>query len=93
MTCFQRQGWAVSLSRNTGDFQAGDVVAWDLGGGVTHFGIESDHRSAEGTPMVIHNIGQGLQEEKIVFQYESIGHDGPRFAQENRATESSDQRH
>ena len=79
MTYFQRQGWTVSLSKKAGDFQAGDVVAWDLGGGVTHVGIVSDRRSSEGTPLVIHNIGRGVQEENILFQYEIIGHYRPRL--------------
>jgi uncharacterized protein len=91
MSYFQRQGWAVSSSKDAGDFKAGDVVAWDLGSAVTHIGIVSDRRSAESTPLVIHNIGRGVQEEDILFRYEIIGHYRPRLNQENRATESSDQ--
>jgi hypothetical protein len=79
MTHFQRQGWAVPVSNKASDFRAGDVVAWDLGGGVTHIGIVSDRRSAKGTPLVIHNIGRGTQEEDILFQYEIIGHYRPLF--------------
>jgi uncharacterized protein len=79
MAYFQRQGWAVPVSRKASDFMPGDVVAWDLGGGVTHIGIVSDCRSAKGTPLVIHNIGRGTQEEDILFQYEIIGRYRPRF--------------
>lgn len=79
MTYFKRQGWSVTGGKTTKDFRAGDVVAWDLGGGVTHIGIVSDRRSREGTPLIIHNIGRGTQEEDILFQSDIIGHYRPRL--------------
>jgi len=54
-------------------YQAGDIVAWDLGGGVLHIGLVSD-KSKAGTPLIIHNIGGGAQEEDILFKYQVIGH-------------------
>src|SRR5437868_5888259 len=39
MTWFARNRVALPLDR---DFQACDVVAWDLGGGVTHVGIVTE---------------------------------------------------
>jgi uncharacterized protein YijF (DUF1287 family) len=84
MTYFKRQGWSVSLSKTAADYHAGDVVAWDLGGGVTHIGIVSDHRSPEGAPLVIHNIGSGAQEEDILFQYRIIGHYRPLIKPPNK---------
>jgi uncharacterized protein YijF (DUF1287 family) len=92
MTYFRRKGLIVPGSERPEQFAAGDIVAWDLGGGVTHIGIVSDRRSPKKAPLVIHNIGRGVQEENILFQYEIIGHYRPRLAQENRTTESSDQR-
>jgi uncharacterized protein len=79
MTYFKRQDWSVRVSTRAADFKPGDVVAWDLGGGVTHIGIVSDRRSADGTPLVIHNIGQGVKEEDILFRHEMIGHYRPRL--------------
>jgi uncharacterized protein YijF (DUF1287 family) len=79
MTYFRRKGWLVDASRKAADYQRGDVVAWDLGGGVTHIGILSDRNSAAGHPLVIHNIGRGAQEEDILFGYKIIGHYRPRF--------------
>jgi uncharacterized protein YijF (DUF1287 family) len=79
VTYFERQSWAAPVSKRSSDFQAGDVVAWDLGGGVTHIGIVSDRRSDEGAPLVIHNIGHGVREENILFRYEIIGHYRPRL--------------
>ena len=80
MTYFERKGWSVALSKQATDFHADDVVAWDLGGGVTHIGIVSDRRSAVGTPLVVHNIGRGVQEADILFAYKIIGHYRPQFS-------------
>ena len=85
MTYFKRKGWSVSQSTTASDFRAGDVVAWDLGGGVTHIGVVSDRKSTKGTPLVIHNIGQGVQEEDILFRYEFIGHYRPQLDSRKRA--------
>lgn len=79
MTFFQRKGWSAPVSTNATDFLPGDVVAWDLGEGVTHIGIISDRHSAAGTPLVIHNIGRGTQEEDTLFAYRIISHYRPQF--------------
>jgi uncharacterized protein len=84
MTYFKRKGWSVSQSKTPSDFLAGDVVAWDLGGGVTHIGIVSDRKSAKGNPLIIHNIGKGVLEEEIVFRYEIIGHYRPQLDSSKR---------
>lgn len=54
-------------------YRPGDIVAWDLGGGVLHIGIVSDKASGR-TPLIIHNIGRGAREEDILFRYRVIGH-------------------
>jgi uncharacterized protein len=77
MTYFKRQGWAVNSSSKSADFQPGDIVAWDLGGGVTHIGIVSDRQTAGATPQIIHNIGAGTKEEDILFRFKVIGHYRP----------------
>ena len=74
MTYFSRRGWALPLDTQTRAFQAGDVVTWDLGGGLLHIGILSDRQTEETVPLVLHNIGRGTQEENILFQYRIIGH-------------------
>jgi uncharacterized protein len=74
MTYFRRQGFAQSVTNRPESFAAGDIVAWDLAKGVTHIGIVSDRRSAKATPLVIHNIGRGTQEEDILLGYTIIGH-------------------
>jgi uncharacterized protein YijF (DUF1287 family) len=74
MTYFRRQGFAQSVTNRAENFAAGDIVAWDLGGGITHIGIVSDRRSAKGVPLVLHNIGRGTQEEDILLRHKIIGH-------------------
>lgn len=39
-----------------------------------HIMIVSDHKSPKGTPLVIHNIGSGAQEEDDLFTYPITGH-------------------
>ena len=34
----------------------------------------SDRLTADGTPLVLHNIGRGAQEEDILFAYPMTGH-------------------
>ena len=36
--------------------------------------VVSDRKSADGTPLVIHNIGSGTQEENSLFVYPLTGH-------------------
>jgi uncharacterized protein len=54
-------------------YRPGDIVAWDLGGGVLHIGVVSDKRSGR-TPLIIHNIGGGAKEDDILLKYQVIGH-------------------
>lgn len=74
MTYFRRRGYALPLSQTVENFSAGDIVAWNLGKGVTHIGIVSDRTGKTGAPLVIHNIGNGAAEEDILFSYRMIGH-------------------
>ena len=81
MTYFERAGYAVPMGTDPDAYLPGDLVAWNLGGGILHIGIISDRRSVTGTPLVIHNIGAGAREEDILFRYAIIGHyrlDAPR---------------
>lgn len=67
MTFFKRQGEAKPITKVAADYQPGDVVAWDLGGGVTHIGLVVP----EG---IVHNIGRGPQREAVLFNWKIIGH-------------------
>lgn len=70
-TYFKRQGYQV----NNAKYQAGDIVTWDLGKGLVHIGIVSNKTTfLNKTPLIIHNIGLGTQENDILFQYKITGH-------------------
>ena len=72
-TFFKRHGKSLSLT-DISTFKAGDLVTWRLSGNQPHIGIVSDKTTADGTPLIIHNIGRGTQEEDILFKYKMIGH-------------------
>jgi len=69
-----RQGASLGISREPPDFQPGDIVSWRLAGGLPHIGIVSDRKAADGTPLIIHNVGVGPQEEDVLFLYKMNGH-------------------
>ena len=71
---FARHGQTLSIT-DKASFQAGDVVTWRLpNGNLPHTGIVSDKAAADGTPLIIHNIGRGTQEENILFTYPITKH-------------------
>ena len=75
MRWFQREGWELPISALAKDYAAGDIVAWKLNGnGLLHVGIVSDRRLDDGTPLVLHNIAQGTQEQDLLFRHTIIGH-------------------
>jgi uncharacterized protein YijF (DUF1287 family) len=71
---FARHGELLPASETAGDYAPGDLVTWRLPAGVPHIGIVSDRAAADGTPLVIHNIGRGAREENILFAYPITGH-------------------
>ena len=65
----------LPVPRTAEAVQAGDIVAWDLGGGVLHIGLATDQRSSDGArPLFVHNIGRGARLEDILFSWKLIGH-------------------
>jgi len=75
MKYFERYGREMPMTTNPADYQAGDIVCWNLGGAITHIGILANRRSPDGLrPMVVHNIGRGQVLEDCLFDYRIIGH-------------------
>jgi uncharacterized protein YijF (DUF1287 family) len=75
MVFFARKGESLSLSSRAEDYAPGDLVTWDLGGGVPHIGVVVDQKSLQsGRYMVVHNIGQGPRMEDILFRWKITGH-------------------
>ncbi|MDO5091271.1 MAG: DUF1287 domain-containing protein [Cardiobacteriaceae bacterium] len=73
-TYFRRHGASLPISDNPADYQPGDIVSWMLPGNRPHIGIVSEKHSADGTPLIIHNIGEGTKEEDILFAFPVTGH-------------------
>jgi uncharacterized protein YijF (DUF1287 family) len=73
-TLFARIGAALPMDEDPTPYLPGDIVTWTLPGNLAHIGIVSDQRSADGTPLILHNIGRGAQEENILFAYPMTGH-------------------
>ncbi len=75
MTFFERKGTIKVKSRKADDYLPGDIVCWDLGGGITHIGIVIDQKSRDGKrPLFVHNIGAGQVVEDLLNRYIIIGH-------------------
>lgn len=74
MTFFSRHGTVLKISADTDDYAPGDIVCWDLGGGITHIGIVAARRSSGGCPLIVHNIGGGQVLADCLFSYRIIGH-------------------
>lgn len=76
----ERNGNPRPLTRDAKDFQPCDIVAWDLGRGVSHIGLVTDKKSPEGIPLVIHHFGggEGLpSEDNVLFRWKMTGHFAP----------------
>lgn len=74
-TFFKRKGRSMSLSDNGRDYRPGDVVAWNLGGAITHIGIVSGKKvENEDRYYIVHNIGNGQEYADCLFTYKIIGH-------------------
>lgn len=75
MTFFSRNGQVKPMTNKPGDYLPGDLVCWDLGGGITHIGIVVANKSADGTRnLIVHNIGGGQVLADCLFDFKIIGH-------------------
>lgn len=75
MVFFGRKGQSLPLSHRVEDYAPGDIVTWDLGGGVPHIGILVDRKSPDSRRyLIVHNIGQGPRMEDVLFNWKITGH-------------------
>ena len=75
MTFFKRHHAEKPITRNSSDYQPGDIVCWNLGGAITHIGIVINQKSDDKQRhLIVHNIGGGQVAEDILFTYTIIGH-------------------
>jgi len=75
MTYFTRQGKSLPISSMAGDYQPGDIVAWELTSGIDHIGIVTNMVSdSDDRCLIVHNIGAGARIEDVLFAWTIKGH-------------------
>ncbi len=75
MRFFKRNKAALPITQNPKNYLPGDIIAWNLGGAITHIGILINKKSIDGKRnLIVHNIGSGQVIEDVLFQYKIIGH-------------------
>jgi uncharacterized protein YijF (DUF1287 family) len=75
MTWFDRRGKSLTLSKDAGDYQPGDVVAWELDNGLYHIGLVSEIKvDGSDRQAIVHNISSGAKLEDVLFAWKIIGH-------------------
>jgi uncharacterized protein len=75
MVFFERKGKVKPKSKISADYKPGDIVCWDLGGGITHIGLVVNKRSTDGLrPLIVHNIDGGQVLADCLFEFKIIGH-------------------
>ena len=71
---FKRKGYALAATKEPADYRPGDFVTC-LVGVRPHIMLVSDRKASDGkTPLVIHNIGEGVKEEDRLFAFLLTGH-------------------
>lgn len=75
MKFFSRHGTELSITQNAVDYKSGDIVCWNLHGGITHIGLVVNKKSRDGKKnLIVHNIGGGQVLADCLFTYRIIGH-------------------
>jgi len=84
MVYFSRKGNKLPITQNPEDYLPGDIVCWDLGGGLTHIGFVVNVKVASSDRnKIVHNIGAGQVFEDCLFKFKIIGH--YRYGDQNNA--------
>lgn len=73
-TFFRRHGTSLAITDRAADYGPGDIVVWELPGGLPHIGIVADEALRAGTPQVVHNIGYGAVLDDVLFAFPITGH-------------------
>lgn len=75
MTYFKRKGNTKPITKKAKDYLPGDIIAWNLGGAITHIGIVANKKSKDNKRnLIVHNIGSGQVLEDCLFSFKIIGH-------------------
>lgn len=74
---FSRKGQSLPVTTDAALYKPGDIVTMHLPEGLsskTHIAIVTQHKSAAGVPLIIHNRGYGVQLEDWLFARKITGH-------------------
>ncbi len=71
---FGRKGKKLTVTEASGDYKTGEIVTWMINGKLPHIGIITNKKSADGNPMIVHNVGGGQVLEDCLFRYPITGH-------------------
>jgi len=88
---FERQGASLPITDDARDYKPGDVVTWDLSGGMTHIGLVVNVPSDADANrfQIVHNIGAGPKMEDVLFGWKITGHyryEGPKAEEASKPT-------
>ena len=74
-TFFTRKGKSLGTAGASDSFLPGDIVTWDLGGGVDHVGIVTNvwYKPSQ-RYLIVHNIGAGTRMEDVLLAWKITGH-------------------
>jgi len=74
-TFFDRKGKSQSTTAGNETFLPGDIVTWDLGGGIDHVGMVTNvwYKPSQ-RYLIVHNIGAGTRMEDVLFSWKITGH-------------------
>ena len=75
-TYFKRRGCELPVPKagEVSAFRTGDIVTCTVPPNLPHVMIISDRKTADGRPLVIHNIGGGTREEDQLLNFPLTGH-------------------
>ncbi|MGD2131500.1 MAG: DUF1287 domain-containing protein [Maricaulaceae bacterium] len=68
-TFLARAGAELPASADPADYRPGDVVTYRIENGLPHAAIVSSRTSADGRPLIVHNIGAGTRIEDRLFDW------------------------
>lgn len=75
MVFFGRKGVKRPLTKKESDYLPGDIVCWNLSGGISHIGVVVNKKSADQKRyLIVHNIGNGQEISDCLFSWKIIGH-------------------
>ncbi len=72
-TWFRRHALVLTGGADPAAYRPGDIVSWRLDSGLPHIGIVAEQQVA-GRPLIVHNIGAGVQIEDVLFAWKIVGH-------------------